>query len=358
MSNSPQIAAALHAFARRGVEKSAMKADPETADAGDGVTRSMKKDIPKDSAVDSLKDGLPKDQPANEAQVPSGSPDRMTAEDGNAPLTSEKKEIPKDPSEPALTKDLPSDESHVNKEASAAKRIAALRNAISGRGAAPAAPEQNKSAATPAKAGETPAAEAFDTDTLVKLASEALATEEGVAFFSDMLEKKAGRAAADERIREAIACANAHQDDVQIKAAAFDYGMDVARRAYAEIEELGVTEAECGEVLKQASVHEAALDELDHPMLKRAYAAGVDDAAAMDVADETGGDPEAALAEEGGQLGEEELLMVLQDLIDSGQASPEEVAEALAGLEAEAGAAEGAPPEAAAAPPEAAPTGV
>lgn len=172
-------------------------------------------------------------------------------------------------------------------------------------------------------------------DMLVKLAKAVLSTNEGVAFARYTLEKAAGAEHADEMIKAAHAASVSHDESLYIKQAAFNEGMSAAARIHGELSRV-VTEADAGEILKQASLHCTNLDALEHPMLKEAYATGMEDGAALEEGAEAGAaEPEIPMG--GEQLTMDDVIALLQEMIAKGEISEEDVAAGLQELQAGGG---------------------
>ena len=126
-----------------------------------------------------------------------------------------------------------------------------------------------------------------------------------------------------------------------------------------------MTEAHADAIIKQAALHQETLASLDHPLLKAAYAQGMDDASLMAAADEAGApegaEPPAdgaspadeALPMGGESLSEEEIMALLQEMLASGQITEKDILEAVQATSGGEGMPpEGMPPEGADAPPE------
>jgi hypothetical protein len=286
----PNHLAALLKSQAAAVVKSASSSTGEPSTA-DGVAQVTKATVPTDPGEAELKnqmapsDGTPGDDTnalvPGENLNPSGTP----SADKGAPA-----ELPK----------------------MASERVSNVRNALLS-----VFPGQAKAAASPAVASaaaavvEDPSKSAavgdsgldLSPDMLVKLAKEVLSTNEGVAFARYTLEKSAGAEHADEMIKAAHAASVSHDETLYIKQAAFNEGMSAAARIHGELSHV-VTEAEAGEILKQASLHCTNLDALEHPMLKEAYATGMEDGAALEEGAEAGAaEPEIPMGGEQNPLG-------------------------------------------------------
>ncbi len=248
------------------------------------------------------------------------------------------------------------DKPNPEKSASVTGRVSAVRAAI-----AKARGETVKEAAAPAVV--PPAVVAPDTtksaatgpldlsqDSLVKLARVILSTDEGIAYATAAMSRADGEQAARTMIKEARAAADAHTQGEDLVMRAIE---DTHTKSAAIYNELcgAINEEEADEILKTAALHEACLDEYESdPMLKQAYAEGMEDAAAMEGAAAEGAPPEVPMG--GEQLTMDDIKMLLEELVASGQVSAEEVAQALAEIEGGgAGAEGGLPPEGGAPPP-------
>lgn len=282
-----------------------------------------------DSGEAGVKSEQPADSTIRKSTPQGGTPDRMTVADGQGGISTNGQQPKKDSIEDEIKKDQPADGA-VRKSA----RIDNIRAAIFGN-AAPAstpAPLAQK-AATNAQPQSAPVLD-LSPDTLAKVATAILSTEEGIDFTHRLFEKQAGEAAAREQIMEAIAAAEMFDNTEAVKSAAY---ADVFEKA-AQIEyalSQTITEAEADEILKVASFHQSEIDALEDPMLKMAYAQGMDDAALMEAADEAGGAEGAppldeALPMGGEELSQEEVLQLLEEMIAEGLITKEDVEQAIA----------------------------
>jgi len=312
--------------------------DRMTVSGGDGeggITASPGT-IPTDSGEAEVK----RDQPANgtirtSEGEPSGSPDRMTVSggDGEGGITTSPGTIPKDSGEGDVKTDQPAN-GETRKSASASERILRIRKAL-GKGPA-AAPAQTKAAGNEVKPNTDAGLSAnMSQETLAKIASIVLSTDEGVQFAHNLIEKQAGESAARQQIDAAIKAANSYDESEIIKSAAFDSFSQNLRSIDADLTQIGVGEAEAGMILKQAAVHQNALNSFDHPLLKQAYAEGMDDAALLSEADAAAGEEgvppmDEAMPMGGEELGEEEIIALLQEMIETGEITEEDVIAALA----------------------------
>ena len=167
-------------------------------------------------------------------------------------------------------------------------------------------------AAPTAPAPEADAAVEFTPEFHFKLATEILNTEEGRAFALDVMQRSLG----------------AEQAENIIKAAAI---MEAEAQTMAEFEASGEAEAQAiwqqatdeqkEEIVKLATVHGFAKEELKDEFLKQAYDMGA--AAASEALDEegAGAPPEGATPPEGapaeGEVSEQDILAVLEALVQS-----------------------------------------
>lgn len=285
------------------------------------------------------------------AQVTAGS---VTPDPGNAELRANSLPANAEPSDDTDTlvpgKNLnPSATPNADKAAPAelpkmaAERVARVRNALTAvlpsAQKAPTPTQSQPSVADQHKSAASETALDLSPEMLVKLAKAVLSTNEGVAFAHYTLEKAAGAAHADQMIKAAHAAAVAHDEVLFTKQAAFDEGMQRATNIHRELSSL-ISESDADSILKQASLHTKNLDELEHPLLKMAYAAGMDDAHALEAAEEAG-EGEPALPMGGEELTMEDVIALLEEMIANGDISKEEVEAGLKELEASQGAAQG-----------------
>lgn len=295
----------------------------------------------KDPGEAELKQDQPADGTMRSSDTPASSPDRMTVADGQGGISTMGAQPKKDPGEADLKKDQPADGA-VRKSAS--DRVNAIRNAITGANPALAPVVQQKAATAPA----APSID-LSADTLAKIASAILSTEEGINFTHSLFEKQAGEAAARQQIQEAILAATSFDEVEQTKSAAMNDVFAKAASIHKDLQGI-ITEVEADEILKIAHIHQEALLAYDSPLLKQAYAAGMDDAALMEASEEAGGAEGAPPVDEalpmgGESLSEEEIMALLEEMIASGEISEEDVMAALQATEG-GGGEEGAPPAA------------
>jgi len=373
--NQHRVAAALRQYAEKiAAEKSAAgegAPDRMTVADGQGGITASKASVPKDVGEAELKRLQPADGTARKgAQVPASSPDRMTVADGQGGITASKASVPKDPGEAELKADQPADGTTL-KAANLSKRAARIRaalvqsnSALAQRFAASAPEKQTEKQPanqTEKQAGTGAPSLDLSTEVLCKIARVFVSTDEGIRMAHDLLEKQAGEDAARAQILEAIEAAHVFGEGEQIKHAAYD---DLGRKVHEIHESLleaGVTEAHADAIIKQAALHQETLASFDHPLLKAAYAQGMDDAALMAAADEAGApegaEPPAdgaspadgALPMGGESLSEEEIMALLQEMLASGQITEKDILEAVQATSGGEGAApETAPPEEAA----------
>jgi hypothetical protein len=159
-------------------------------------------------------------------------------------------------------------------------------------------------------------------EALMKLASTILATEGGLAAVEPVLLKAAGVEAASQIIKEAAAsydvmvtqqmelmkAANAQREQEEFYKAA-------AARELAELDQVikSASEEDKAQIVKFAKVHGAALENIEHPLLKQAYMQGAADAAAM----EDAGGAELPGAE--GPASIEQIAQLLEAMVQSGE---------------------------------------
>ena len=245
------------------------------------------------------------------------------------------------------------------KAATAAKAVGASLRALAAKSAsapAVAAPAAvlgaPKAAAAPAAVATAPKAaasvdapETLRGDVFSKIASELAATEEGRAVLNAHLERRVGQQMAANLLKSA---AEAHQ------AERAEHEKQAAEAQAAEL----FSNVLVGSLVKRASstrtqewlknafeIHQANLGmypEFAHPLLKAAYAQGVDDAGATAPEGQAGALPGA----EGTQVDPEEILALIQQMVQSGEISEEDAQGILQELGAALqGGAEGAPVE-------------
>jgi len=353
--NANRVTAVLREYAEKMAKQAASAGAPDrmtTADGQGGITTSQASPK-KDPGEGDVKADMPANGTKNEAaSIPAGAPDRLTTADGQGGITASSASSTKDPGEDEVKKDMPADGTMRVSSKSASDRVARIRATLMN--ANPALAEKVKAAETAnaaTKTAKTAGAAAaahttegegkisYSQETLAKIASAVLSTEEGFSFVQDVLEKQAGEAAAREQILEAIEAANAYDQSEQIKAAAYHGAVTDAEQIHDELYAAGVTEEDADAILKQAALHQDRINSYDHPLLKQAYATGVDDAAMLAAADEAAGAEgvppvDEALPMGGEDLSEEEILALLQEMIASGEISEEDI---MAALDAEGG---------------------
>lgn len=357
-----RISSALLTYAKQASKKkeAAGEGPPDRMNAGDGDggISVEKKDRPHDVGEDEVKADQPADGTMRDAATIGEGPDRMNAGDGDGGIEVKKDSRPDDPGEGEVKRDQPTD-GETRKAAS--DRIARIRA-----GLAKANPEL---AAKLEKAGEAKKEAAADDkpepaekkageeedqkmslelsqETLAKIGSAIVSTQEGVRYAYNLIEKQAGEEAAQAQIQEAIEAARVHDVGEQVKAAAFNDFQTKVAAIQKGMAEAGIGEDEANEIIKTAQLHQEKIASYEHPLLKAAYAQGMDDAALMAAADEAGGEEGAPPMDEaipmGGEgLGEEEIMALLQEMIAAGEISEEDVMAALAATEGGAPPAEG-----------------
>ncbi len=177
-------------------------------------------------------------------------------------------------------------------------------------------------------AGQDPILQDMDLGAIamhVKLASALLQTEEGVAMAETVLRKQAGAQAAAELIQAA------GEQELAWAQAAYEQELleKQASEVEAQWEEFTKTASaeEVEQVVKLARVHQTAQSRLQHPFEKQAYDMGAQDAAAMEEAMMAEGG-EQGIPEEG-EISEEEIIMLLEEAVQSGEVD-EETAMAIA----------------------------
>ena len=298
-------------------------------------------------------DKIKKEVPTNGKNAPSKTdglgrgPDRMTQNDGHGGITVGNDSATKDMAEEDLKQDMPSDGANIGVK-SAADRIASIRSAVFGK-SAPAAQAAPAPAATKSATGAQLPDLDLSTETLAKIASAMLATEEGSTSVFRELYRQEGEKAATERIQEVFAAADVFQkaaaetEQIEIvKQAAAEEIFENAAAIYHDLQAQGVSDEDASWILKTASDHQANLNSIQEDWIKAAYAQGMDDAAMLEDAAE--GEAGAEMGEEdvdpgmdealpmgGEQLGEEEIIALLEQAIEAGIITPEDVEAALVG---------------------------
>jgi hypothetical protein len=334
MAEKHELASLLRDFATKLASNGSSPDRMTVADGQGGIT--THKEQPKfDKGESEVKRDTPSDGSMRSAASPGGSPDRMTVADGQGGITTHKGQPKGDPGECEVKRDQPSDGTT---RKSASDRIARIREALAGANPNLAKAAQNRPAqGQPAQNQPAPISQNINEGTLAKIATAVLSTEEGVVYVNNLLEKQAGEQAAREQIAEAIAASDYYKESEMLKQAAFE---DVFTKAAAIHKDLSerISEEEAGVILKQASDHQEVISSLEHPLLKQAYAAGMDDAAMLESAAEGQGEEgvppvDEALPMGGQDLSEEEILGLLQEMVQQGLISPDEIEQALAGSE-------------------------
>lgn len=363
------VAAAIRQYAEKlaSQKAAANEGAPDrmtTADGQGGIT-TTKATIPADVGQAELEVRQPADGTPVRVSAPSGAPDRMTTADGQGGITAAKGTIPTDPGQAELEVRQPMDGTPV-KAAMLTQRAARLRDAILGANPAlaakltPAAPAPAPAVKAAFNAATTPAGVPslnLSTEALCKIARVVLSSEAGISLTHDLLEKQAGDEAARAQILEAVQAHQVYDQAEQIKQAAFDDFSEKTLAIHNSLRQAGITEADADSILKQAAVHQEALNAFDDPMLKAAYAQGTDDAALMAAAEESAGAEGAPPVDEalpmgGEQLSEEDIMALLEEMLASGKITEDDIREAVAMAGGGAGGAPaegGMPPEAAAA---------
>lgn len=339
----------LQNYAKAYAQKAASDGAPDrlTVEDGQGGITAAKQQPKKDPGETDLKQDLPTDGTTRTSDGGSAAGESLTVADGQGGITTQKQQPKKDPGEADLKTGMPT---NCEARKSAADRVLSIRSSIAAAQGKPAPVAPTQKSAT--QGNPAPQLD-LSTDVLAKIASAILASDEGINYAYRTLEKQAGAAVAHARINEAIEMANQYDANEQVKQAAFTEAQDKATNVYNFLIDNGVTEADCDGILKTAALHQSAIMEYEHPMLKAAYAQAMDDAGTMEAADEAAGAEGAPPVDEalpmgGEQLSEEEIMQLLQEMIASGEITAEDVQAALA---AEGGAADPALAEGGGAPP-------
>ena len=320
-SNTSKLVAQLRQSAQA-FAKSAGAPDRMTVADGQGGISTSAGTPKKDSGEDDLKRTQPTDGTTNPSTAPGGSPDRMTVADGQGGISTSAGTPKKDSGEDDLKRTQPTD---AERNKSAADRVNALRATLH------AANPTAFNAPQAKQAAHQPGADLIDISeaTLLKLARAMVATDEGVAICSRHLAKQAGEQDYAAMLKQAAIDSQALDELDAIKQAAVEEGFAMASDIFDSLDQMGLTEADAADILKTASVHASAISELEDPMLKQAYAQGMDDAAAMEQGAEAGAE-DPAIAGGGEDLSPEEAQQILQMLVSEGVISPEELDAALA----------------------------
>jgi len=161
----------------------------------------------------------------------------------------------------------------------------------------------------------------------MKLASEILSSEEGIALAHTYLSKRANAEAADDLINKARA-----QQEGFCKAAAEEYEYQEQMLAFQKeaSDQFNALPPEQQALVKKAGeAHQENLSQISDDLHKLAYMQGAADGGAM-MEDPggmiPGGDPEQP-------MGPEEIMAVVQAMVESGELTPEEAEQILAELE-------------------------
>jgi polyhydroxyalkanoate synthesis regulator phasin len=171
-------------------------------------------------------------------------------------------------------------------------------------------------------------------DALAKIASEILATEEGAKFTTNLFRKKAGEEYAAAAIKEATEQARLYKEQ-EAKAA-----NDPIAKIASELSKL--PEEKQTEIARRLSIHASNMEEYEHELLKRAYAAGVEDAEAIMQNPEMLEAAEEPTAEDAGEaeITPEEVMEAVSEMVEAGEISEEQanaiIEEIVAGAEEEA----------------------
>lgn len=186
--------------------------------------------------------------------------------------------------------------------------VASLRAAFGQKKEAAAEKPEDKTKVSKKAKETTPDDIAGDMDTItadfhLKLASHILATEEGKEYARDLLSRSMSAQAVQELIDSA--------DEVEKRAAE-----ELAVQQEFEQMLAGMTDEQLEDFQKSAAFHYQEVNKLQHPFEKAAYEQGAMDAAAM----VDGGVPELPGMDSEPSL--EEIVMILDELVQSGQLDP------------------------------------
>lgn len=358
------VAAKLRGYAKKiAAEKLAdHEGGPDrlTVADGQGGISTAQGIVPTDAGEGEIKRDQPTDGTGNKAtQVPGSGPDRLTSADGQGGIDASRGTVPTDPGEEELKKEQPADGT-VRKAAGLSNRALHIRAALTKANPALGAriektageQEQEQARLAAEKQAHAPSIE-FSQETLAKIASTILSTDEGIQFTHDLLEKDAGEQAAGAQIMQALEASETVDQVEQVKQAAFQGFDQNAQEIYQNLAEAQITEEDADSILKQAAAHQVRIASYEHPLLKRAYAQGMDDAALLAAADEAAAEEEIegiegappgvdeAMPMGGEELGEEEIVALLQEMIANGEITEEDIMAAISATEGDP--AEGAP---------------
>lgn len=173
-------------------------------------------------------------------------------------------------------------------------------------------------------------------EALMKLASTIVATEGGMAAVEPILMKAAGIEAARQIMVQATQAHSAFVSEQAAYEEAYLENVKAAAEAKANEEAAldniikSASAADRDQIVKFASIHGEALSNITEPMLKAAYAAGAEDAAAMEDAG-AAMPPEAAGAEGGepplpgaeGPASLEQIAQLLEAMVSAGEIDEE-----------------------------------
>lgn len=169
-------------------------------------------------------------------------------------------------------------------------------------------------------------------EALMKLAATILTTEGGLEAVEPVLMKAAGLEAARQIMVDATASYTEYVKSANEQAAQIEYVKQAAEQEAAELGEFlkYASESDKEQIVKIASIHQEALSNIEHPLLKQAYMQGAGDAAAM----EDSGGEELPGAEGGASI--EQIAQLLQAMVEAGEIDEETamgVLQELAGAE-------------------------
>lgn len=357
MSQSPYRSGASNAtrnvatMLRQYVSKCAAASAPERATVADGeggITTQGGQPKP-DPGVAEIKQDIAPDGTMRTVQTSNSAPERATVADGEGGITHGGASATADSAVNAI-KDLAPASQEPRKSAS--ERVRTIQRLLGVGQAQQSQPAVSKTASAPAAATQF-RAEDLDNSLLLKIGHAMTQTEEGMLIAQRQIERMIGAKLSDQFVKQA--CEEAARFDAieQVKYAAVHEHRQTVDAVLNDLHALGVTDDDADRILKTASVHMEIIEQLPHPLLKMAHAQGMDDAAAIDAADESGGEEaaEGAVPMGGEELTEEEAMQLIQELIDSKVITPEDLQAAIQSLGAEGGAPEGGAPPAAGAVP-------
>lgn len=328
---------AIRQFAQNLVKQQKSASTPDrmtSADGGNGAVEVSSASVKKDPNVDDLKKDVPADGAPRDSASNASTPDRMTAADGgNGAVEVSTGAVKSDPNLADLKKDVPAD--------GEPRKAASLQGLVQ----AAVAKFRTKEASAPAatnsqtkEAGEGSPLQ-FSQDVLAKLASACLADEEGADFMYRVVEKSAGREAALARVQEAMQAADVVDQYEDVKSASAQDYLNLTSQNLDLLKSAGIDEHDAEFILKQAAYIEHLSEELckeasseeEATIIKMAMAQGMEDQAMLEEAMAGAEGAEGEVPEEALPMGglegltEEDLVALIEELLASGEITPEEL---------------------------------